>query len=124
MIKRLLITSSLLMNSLVFATASSDLNHFFNNLGFASNVTGSHSYESQAAGFASLGSVYARNQVRSIQLAHVDVPGMRAGCGGIDLFAGGFSFIKADQIVQFMQSILTSGAGYALNLALECVYCQ
>lgn len=102
-----------------FASASSDLNHFFNNLGFASNVTGSHSYESQAAGFASLGSVYARNQVKSLQLAHVDVPGIRAGCGGIDLTAGGFSFIKSDQIVKFMQSVLSNGGGYALNLALE-----
>ncbi|HIC7360036.1 TPA: conjugal transfer protein TraH, partial [Legionella pneumophila] len=83
----------------VHASASTDLNHFFNNLGYSANVTGSHSYESQAAGFASLGSVYARNQVRSIQIAHVDVPGFRSGCGGIDIFAGGFSFIKSEQIV-------------------------
>lgn len=53
-------------------------------------MTGSHAYQTQAAGYAALGSVYARNQVRTIRLAHVDVPGMRSGCGGIDLFAGGF----------------------------------
>jgi conjugative transfer pilus assembly protein TraH len=103
----------------VHASASADLNHFFNNLGYSANVTGSHSYESQAAGFASLGSVYARNQVRSIQIAHVDVPGFRSGCGGIDIFAGGFSFIKSEQIVSFMQNILSNGAGFAMNLALE-----
>ena len=101
------------------ATVSTELNHYFDNLGFAANVTGSSSYNSQAAGFASLGSVYARNQVRNIQIAHVDVPGFRAGCGGIDLFAGGASFIQGEQIVQFMQSILSTGAGYAMNLALE-----
>lgn len=101
------------------ANASTDLNDFFGKLGYASNVTGPSSYESQAAGYASLGSVYARNQVRNIQVAHVDVPGMRSGCGGIDVTAGGFSFIKSDQIVKFMQSVLSSGAGYALNLALE-----
>ena len=111
--------AALTVCGLTHASASSELTHFFDNLGFASNVTGSHSYESQAAGFASLGSVYARNQVRNIQVAHVDVPGMRSGCGGIDLTAGGASFIKSDQIVAFMQSILTNGAGYALNLALE-----
>lgn len=119
MIKAWVIATALFMTSLTHATASSELSHFFDNLGFANNVTGSHSYESQAAGFASLGSVYARSQVRNIQIAHVDVPGFRSGCGGIDVFAGGASFIKADQIVNFMQSILTSGAGYALNLALE-----
>lgn len=119
MIKPLVAALALVLSSHVCATASSDLNHFFNNLGYTSNVTGASSYESQAAGFASLGSVYARNQVRSIQIAHVDVPGMRSGCGGIDITAGGFSFIKSDQIVTFMQNILSNGAGYALNLALE-----
>ncbi len=109
----------MLLGTHAFATAGSDLNHFFNNLGYDANVTGASSYESQAAGFASLGSVYARNQVGSIQIAHVDVPGMRSGCGGIDLFAGGASFIKSEQIVKFMQNILSGGAGYALNLALE-----
>ncbi|CAM3672413.1 putative conjugative transfer protein TraH (plasmid) [Legionella longbeachae NSW150] len=109
----------LLGTSQLFANAESDLSNFFNNLGFDANVTGSHAYQTQAAGYAALGSVYARNQVRTIRLAHVDVPGMRSGCGGIDLFAGGFSFIKSDQIVKFMQNILSGGAGYALNLALE-----
>lgn len=119
MIKYLTAGMALLVSCMTYATASSDLNHFFNNLGYSTNVTGSSSYESQAAGFASLGSVYARNQVRSIQIAHVDVPGFRSGCGGIDIFAGGFSFIKSEQIVSFMQNILSNGAGYALNLALE-----
>lgn len=119
MIKYLMASMALLVSSTMYATASGDLNHFFNNLGYSANVTGASSYESQAAGFASLGSVYARNQVRTIQVAHVDVPGFRSGCGGIDIFAGGASFIKADQIVKFMQNVLSSGAGYALNLALE-----
>lgn len=98
---------------------ANDLNHFFNNIGFSSNVTGSHSYESQAAGFVSMGSVYARSQPQNIQVIHVDAPGFRSGCAGIDLYAGGFSYIDKDQIVKFMQSILSSSGGYALNLALE-----
>lgn len=119
MIKKLIVMGMLMAGTVGYADTSGDLNHFFNNLGFSSNVTASHSYDSQAAGFASMGSVYARSQVRNIQLAQVDVPGFRAGCGGIDIFAGGASFIKAEQIVSFMQSILTNGGGYALNLALE-----
>lgn len=119
MSKVLFLLNFLMVNASLYASASSDLHHFFDNIGYASNVTGSSSYQSQAAGFASLGSVYARNQVRSIQIAHVDVPGLRSGCGGIDITAGGFSFIKSEQIVTFMQNILSNGAGYALNLALE-----
>lgn len=101
------------------ASTSTDLNDYFNKLGFASNVTGAHAYQTQAAGYLSSGSLYVRNQVRNIQIAHVDVPGYRSGCGNIDIIAGGFSFISTDQITKFMQSILSSGAGYALNLALE-----
>ena len=98
---------------------ANDLNSFFNKIGFSSNVTGSHSYESQAAGFVSMGSIYARSQPQNIQVIHVDAPGFRSGCAGIDLYAGGFSYIDKDQIVKFMQSILSSTGGYALNLALE-----
>lgn len=101
------------------AAIANDLNHFFDKLGFSSNVTGSHSFESQAAGFASIGSIYARSQPQNIQVIHVDAPGFRSGCAGIDLYAGGFSYISGDQIVKFMQSILSSAGGYALNLALE-----
>lgn len=123
MLKPFLILLALLFSQLLHAesesTASADLHDYFQNLGFEVNVTGSHSYESQAAGFVSLGSVFARDQVRNIQIAHVDVPGFRAGCGGIDLYAGGASFIKEQQVVEFMQSILSNGAGYAMNLALE-----
>ena len=119
MIKWMAVIQAVVFSGVTYASASSDLNSFFNSLGYASNVTGASSYASQAAGFASLGSVYARNQVRSIQIAHVDVPGMRSGCGGVDLTAGGFSFITSDQIIKFMQNILSNGGGYALNLALE-----
>lgn len=102
-----------------YASADGDLNNFFNGLGFQAHGNSPSVYKSQAAGYATFGSIYARNRVRNIQIMHIDVPGFRSGCGGIDLFAGGFSFITADQLVQFMQSILSSGAGYALNLALE-----
>lgn len=108
-----------LITSSAKATTSSDLKNYFNNLGFATNVTGAHAYKTQAAGYLSTGGVYLRNQVRNIQIMHVDTPGWRSGCGNIDIIAGGFSFISSAQITQFMQSILSSGAGYALNLALE-----
>ncbi len=102
----------------VFADAGGDLNHFFNSLGFSGNTTSFHSYQSQEAGYVTMGSLYERNQVRDIQVMHVEVPGYRSGCGGIDLFAGGFSFIKSDQLIKFFQSILSSGGAYAFNLAL------
>ncbi len=119
MFKKTILASLIFVASNCYSGAGSELNHFFNGLGIASNITGSHAYQTQSAGFASFGSAFVRNQVRNIQIAHIDTPSFRSGCGGIDITAGGFSFIKAGEITQFMQNILTSGAGYALNLALE-----
>lgn len=106
-------------SSLSFASVSDELNGFVENLGITSNVTKSATYETQAAGMVSFGSISARNQVRSLQVMHMDVPSFRSGCGGIDITAGGFSFIKASELTGFFQKILSSGAGYAFNLALE-----
>jgi conjugative transfer pilus assembly protein TraH len=50
---------------------------------------------------------------------HIDTPSFKSGCGGIDLFAGGFSFINSANITAFFQKIMSDSAGYALNLALE-----
>lgn len=108
-----------LASSSAIADVSSDLNHFVDSLGFSAKVNNAASYNTQAAGYVTMGSIYARNTVRDIQIMHVDVPGVRSGCGGIDLTAGGFSFIKGPELVKFMQNILSNGAGYALNLALE-----
>jgi len=47
------------------------------------------------------------------------LPGYRSGCGGIDLFMGGFSFINSDQLIALMKNIMNNAKGYAFTLALE-----
>lgn len=118
-IKQAIVAALFYISVLACADTNSDLQHFYSGLGFDTHINTPTTYQSQAAGYATLGSIYERNSVRNIQIMHIDVPGFRSGCGGIDLFAGAFSFIKSDQLVKFMQSILSAGAGYALNLALE-----
>jgi len=103
----------------VYADVSGDLGTFFTNLGYQGNVSNSHAYQGQEAGYYSGGSLFLRNQSRNIQILHVDLPSFRAGCGGIDLFAGGFSFVNSDQLTQFFQQIMTSATGYTFQLALE-----
>lgn len=49
-------------------------------------------------------------------LPHVD-----AGCGGIDLYTGAFSYINSDELINTMKSIASSSSGYAFFLALETV---
>ena len=114
------VTILFLMNTrLVMADINQNLTSYFNGLGFSSNVTSPHAYLGQEAGYYTGGSVFARNQVRDVQIATVDLPSYRAGCGGIDLFMGGFSFINDDQFIAMMKNILNNAKGYAFNLALE-----
>ncbi len=89
--------------------------------GTVSNVTGPTAFDGQASGHWTLGNLYMRAPVRSEQIATVSLPSFRAGCGGIDAFAGAFSFIDSDQLVAFARSVAQNAAGFAFELALETI---
>lgn len=101
------------------ANISSDLNSYFDGLGFDSNVSAPSAYQGQSAGYYTGGSMYARNTVRNLQLMHMDLPSYRAGCGGIDLFTGGFSFVNSEELVNFFENVMNNAVGYSFNLAME-----
>jgi conjugative transfer pilus assembly protein TraH len=103
----------------VFANINSDLTNYFNQLGFSSNVTGSTAYQGQEAGYYSGGSIYARDSVRDVQIAHVDLPSFRSGCGGIDLYTGGFSFVNSKELIGALKNIQNNAQGFAFTLAIE-----
>lgn len=113
-----LLTVILIVPSVSFADVNSDLNNFFDGLGMVSNTTAPHAYQGQQAGYYSGGSLYARNTVRNVQLVQVDLPSFRSGCGGIDMFAGGFSFVNNDEIVKMMRNVMNNAKGYAFKLTL------
>jgi len=105
--------------NVTYANVDSDLDSYFRNLGFSSNVTKPQAYHGQQAGYYTGGSVFARTPVRDVQLVQVELPSYRAGCGGIDIYSGGFSFVKYDDLVKLMQNIMNNSAGYAFTLAME-----
>ncbi|HEX4045772.1 MAG TPA: conjugal transfer protein TraH [Gammaproteobacteria bacterium] len=114
-----LIIVGLLYSHLSFAGLNQDLNDYFNGLGFSSNVTSPQAYHGQQAGYYTGGSVFMRTPARNVQLIQMELPSYRSGCSGIDLFAGGFSFVDSDQLVQLMQNIMNNAGSYAFTLALE-----
>lgn len=111
----------LLCSSIQAKGIASDLMGFFKSAGMASNVTAPGAYKDQAAGYYTGGSIMARTGSRNAQLATVQMPGFRAGCGGIDMWTGGFSHISASQMVATLRSIGTSAASYAFMLAVQTV---
>ena len=109
----------LLAPSPASADVLSEMNRFWQ--GAAVNTTGPTAFQGQASGHWTLGNLYLRSPVRSEQIASVSLPSFRAGCGGIDAFAGAFSFINSDQLIAFGRAVAQNAAGFAFELALETI---
>ena len=101
------------------ADVLSEMTNFWR--GAAVNTTGPTAFQGQASGHWTLGNLYLRAPVRSEQIATVNMPSFRAGCGGIDAFAGAFSFINSDQLVAFGRAVAQNAVGFAFELALETI---
>jgi conjugative transfer pilus assembly protein TraH len=105
--------------SMARADVGSDLRDFWENSGGGVNVNEPLIYNGQRAGFATLGSVQVRTRTRNANLAHIQLPSVRAGCGGIDIFGGSFSYISKEELIHLMEAIMQNAAGFAFELALE-----
>lgn len=93
-----------------------ELDDMFNSL---SNTTQPGAFNSQMSGTLAGGQYVLKNRIASINLLSVAPPRFDAGCGGIDLFAGSFTFINTAQFTQLLRSVASNAAGYAFQLALS-----
>lgn len=103
------------------ADVASEMNGFFNDAGGAANVTGPTAFQGQSAGYYSLGNVWTRFPQKSVSPFNLQLPSARAGCGGIDLFSGSFSFINASEIVAMLKATANNALGFAFKLAIDSV---
>jgi hypothetical protein len=87
------------------------------------NVTNPTAHLGQRRGVLSGGSVFARNRILNTNLVNIVPPSFEAGCGGIDVFAGSFSFVSRGQLTQLIRAIASNAASYAFKLALDSM-CQ
>ncbi len=117
--KKVLMIGIFLMPGISYAGIDTDMANFYTGMGGNVNVTPSGLYESQAGGFYSGGGIYARAPVRSYNLLTVTPPSITAGCGGIDAYLGGFSFINKAQFTSMLRNIGNNSQGYIFNLALQ-----
>lgn len=88
---------------------------------FVSNGTSATAFESQTRGGFIGGGMGLRTPIRNINLVAFDPPRFSAGCGGIDLFGGSFSFINADQIVALFRQIAANSVGLAFKAAIDAI---
>jgi conjugative transfer pilus assembly protein TraH len=104
---------------LVQADINDDLMKFFEQSGMPSNISTPSTFQDQAAGYYSGGSAMIRARTRPFQPASVQLPGIRAGCGGIDMWGGSFSHIGSEEFMRFIRSIGQNAVGFAGMLAIK-----
>jgi len=106
----------LLHSAAAWATLQNEMQSMFNTM---TNITDGGYHKGMGRGVVAGPSVVMRNNRVRTDLINFVPPSLNAGCGGIDMFLGSFSFIDADQFVNLMQAVATNAAGYAFKLALE-----
>lgn len=101
------------------ASVGDAMENYFEDMGAAANVTGPTAYQGQSAGYYSMGNVFVRFPQKNLNVANVQLPSLRAGCGGIDVFTGSFSFISAAELVALLKAIANNALGFAFKLAID-----
>lgn len=113
----------LITSDVAQADLKSDLRSSFNSMSM-SNTTNPGVYRGQTATMFTGGGLTYRTPVRNYQLASIQMPRARAGCGGIDVFAGGVSFIEADELKNMLKNIQSNLGAVAYKLAIDIISAQ
>ena len=100
---------------------NAEVNTMFNNLGAIGNYTAPGAFKGQTFNTYTGGNLYLRSPNKTYQLAAIQFPTAKGGCGGIDLFGGSFSHISANEFRNMLRNITSALPGIAFQLALEAV---
>jgi conjugative transfer pilus assembly protein TraH len=91
---------------------------------FAQHTSGgAGSFESQKRDFYTAGEFEGRWHLENDAPLTFSPPRLKVGCGGIDAFMGGMSFLNANYLVQKAERILQAAPYFAFDLALD-EYCK
>lgn len=90
--------------------------------GQMSSVTKPQVVSGAQRGVVSGGSIAIRSPiVNTNNIVNFSPPAITAGCGGIDIYGGSFSYISGQQFVQMLRSIASNAEGLAFQMALEAM---
>jgi conjugative transfer pilus assembly protein TraH len=113
-------TAIILSLILVFITAPDSRADWVEDWINQSVVTGPDNFQTQKRNYATFGSMSARWPTQADPLVTISQPRFKAGCGGIDAYLGGFSFMEYDYLVQKLQRIMgPAAAAFAFDIALN-----
>lgn len=118
-IKSCVLILSLLQALNVYAGVQSQMDSIFNEM---TNVTEPGIYQTQSRGVISGGRIISKSKIFDENLIDFNPPSIKAGCGGIDIYGGSFSFIREDKIVELLRAVASNAKGYAFQLALAAYF--
>lgn len=81
--------------------------------------TGPGYFQGQQRGYFTGGSLSARWRLNNANPISIAPPRISAGCGGIDAFWGGFSFLDSDYFVNMGERMIQAAPAIAFDLALK-----
>ncbi len=99
------------------ANIASSMGDFFKGSSYM-NTTSGKVVHAQEANYITAGNAQIKTPSENIQIARIQLPSIQAGCGGINLFTGGFSFISKDEFVKIGKSIVQMAPAFGVNMAL------
>ena len=68
-----------------------------------------------------MGNFQMRTPIQAVNLVTFDPPRIDAGCGGIDLYGGSFSFINGQQLITIFRQVAADAAGLAFKAAIKAI---
>jgi len=111
--------------TLLPATSHANLEGALNEI-FLSTSTATQAVETQRLRGIYGGSMTLRPMSRGVNIVQFAMPNIDAGCGGIDIFFGSFSWISGEQFEQLLRSLASAAVGYAIKAAIAqmCDPCE
>jgi len=76
-------------------------------------------YETQERGYLMGGSWHYRVPNMVIYPFSITPPSVKASCGAIDIVMGGFSYVRPEYLVQFLQNLIQTAPAVAFEIALD-----
>lgn len=105
-----------LLSTAARAGIMADLNEMF-----MSNSTAPGSFTTHDRVGIYAGGYSMRTPIHNVNVVAFDPPRLNAGCGGVDLYGGSFSFINGDELIAIFRSVASNAAGLAFKAAIKVI---
>ena len=116
MLKVIVAAVLITISPLASAGIMADLNAMF-----MSNSTAATTISTQDRVGVFGGSFMMRTPIQLANIVSFDPPRLDAGCGGVDLYMGSFTFINSQQLVTLFRAIAANAVGLAFKAAIDTI---